>query len=208
MEESEAVELCIRFFNTYIRHGLNFRNVRAIYNVLYEYKRFAVSLLESNPNSITPIVEHLVYYGRLANNMGLPFVTVTVAHDVRSICQESYLVGSGDHRSILERFLMLDQQSEVHSEEVALVGVRKAQSILGAFFLLHSAKEEADLIRHDMEDESSKRLVAIRDEILAVRQQKFWEITDRGINFDFVEQEMRPLIEAFFDPLISDHARE
>ncbi|MEM1349591.1 MAG: DUF2254 family protein, partial [Myxococcota bacterium] len=44
----EVLELAIRFFNTYIRHSLNSRNVRAAYNILDEYRHFASSILSSH----------------------------------------------------------------------------------------------------------------------------------------------------------------
>ena len=105
---------------------------------------------------------------------------------------------------LLELFLSLDQPSEVKSEEVALIGVRKAQSILGAFFLRHGRLDLAQRIRDDMRDESPARIRAIRDEILSIRERKFWEITDRGHNFDYVDEETRPHIRDFFAPLLGD----
>lgn len=198
----ETAALAVRFFNTYIRHGLNQRNVRAVYNILYEYRRFAAEVLVRERDMATKIVEHFVYYGRLANDMGLPFVTVTAAHDVRVLCQLAHADPDFDIRRTLSLFLTLDQPSEAKSEEVALIGVRKAQSILGAFFLDHDAMDLADAIRKDMRHEETRRLELIRDEILAVTHRKFWEITDRGMNFDYVTPELRPQIRRFFEPLL------
>ena len=200
--DEQVVDLTVRFFNTYIRHGLNARNVRAVYNILYEYRRLAVEVYRWNAEAGRRVVEHLVYYGRTANDLGMPFVTVTCAHDVRVICQEIYGDHSGEVDELLKLFLTLDQPSEHKSEEVALIGVRKAQSILGAFFLQQSNKPLTELIRRDMRHENRARLTAIRDEILAVKERKFWEITDRGHNFDYVDDELRPHLDAFFAPML------
>lgn len=201
--DHHVVDFAVRFFNTYVRHGLNARNVRAVYNILYEYRQLAVEVFRWNPTAGGRVVEHLVYYGRTANDLGLPFVTVTCAHDVRVICQEIYGDDDVAVDELLALFLTLDQPSEHKSEEVALVGVRKAQSILGGFFLQQGADELADRIRHDMRHENADRLAAIRNEILAVTERKFWEITDRGHNFDYVGDELRPYVEEFFDPMIT-----
>lgn len=198
--DEQVVDLAIRFFNTYIRHGLNARNVRAVYNILYEYRRLTVAVFAANPAMGRRIVEHLVYYGRTANDLGLPFVTVTCAHDVRTICQEVY--GQVDGGDLLELFLTLDQPSEAKSQEVALIGVRKAQAILGGFFVQQADDALVELTRRDMRHENPARLLAIRDELLAVQERKFWEITDRGHNFDYIEPELRPHLEAFFEPLL------
>lgn len=201
-EDAEALELATQFFNTYMRHTLNSRKVRAAYNVLYEYRRFASHLLSTQPSSCARVVKHMVYYGRTANAMGLPFVTVTVAHDVRVLCEEAFAIAELDMEEMLRLFLTLDQPSEDEGAEVALLGVRRAQSILGAFFLAHDAEHMAEQIRYDMRDEPASRLRKIRDDILSVEERKFWEVTDRGFNFDWVEPALRPRVITFFEPLL------
>lgn len=203
-QDSEALELVIRFLNTYIRHALNAKNVRAVYNILYQYRLLSVAAMPLRPTLCVRAVEHLVYYGQLANAMGLPFVTVTVAHDVRIICEEVFKDSDIDVMPLLECFLILDQRSDDKTEELALFGVRKAQSILGAFFLSRGADDLAERIRQDMKDDSSIRLTQIRDAILTVRDRKFWEVTDRGFNFDFVEPELRRFVTAYFEPMLQD----
>ncbi len=200
----EVRGLVVQFFNTYLRHALNARNVRAAYNILYEYRRFASHLLRSDPHACVRIVKHLVYYGRTANAMNLPFVTVTVAHDVRILCEEAYDLETVDMGEILRLFLTLDQPSEDDGGDVALLGVRRAQSILGAFFLHREAIALAEQIRFDMRDEPPSRLRKIRDDILTVDERKFWEVTDRGFNFDWVPGEMRQHITTFFAPMIKE----
>jgi len=200
--DEEALTLTVRFFNTYIRHALNARDVRAVYNVLYQYRLLTTTVLPTRPDVASRVVEHLVYYGRLANAMGLPFVTVTVAHDVRVLCEAAFNAEHVDVSPMLELFLTLDQPSEGKIEELALLGVRKAQSILGAFFLSRGASDLAALIHRDMfEEDDWERLKGIRDEILAVKDRKFWEVTDRGFNFDYVEADLRPFVVRFFQPL-------
>ena len=70
--------------------------------------------------------------------------------------------------------------------------------------LRHGRLDLAQRIRDDMRDESPARIRAIRDEILSIRERKFWEITDRGHNFDYVDEETRPHIRDFFAPLLGD----
>ncbi len=205
-DDSDALELVIRFFNTYIRHALNARNVRAVYNILYQYRLLSGAVMTHEPELCQRVVGHLVYYGRIANAMGLPFVTVTVAHDVRVLCEQAYDRSRDDVKPLLELFLTLDQPSEGKSEELALRGVRKAQSILGAYFIRLNEEELVRTIRRDMWEEESLRLAGIRDEILNVTDRKFWEVTDRGFNFDYVEDDLRPHVHAFFRPLLEPHA--
>lgn len=207
VQDQEVTELVVRFFNTYIRHALNRRDVRALYNILYQYQLFSREVMETQPDLCRRIVQHLVYYGRLANEMRMPFVTVTAAHDVRVLCEKAFQDQHMDVVPLLDLFLSLDQPSEAKTEELALIGVRKAQSILGAFFLEQGAINLVNRIRHDMSHESLSRMLLTRDEILAVTERKFWEITDRGINFDYIEPERHQYVRAFFEPLLQEDER-
>ena len=206
-EQGAVRDLVIQFFNTYMRHTINAANVRAAYNVLYEYRHFAEHLQQHDPACCLRIVEHLVYYGRTANTRGMPFVTVTVAHDVRALCECAYETQSMDMLNMLRIFLTLDQPSETDGQETALLGVRRAQSILGAFFLERGDIGLAEQIRFDMRDEPLDRLERLRDEILSVKDRKFWEITDRGFNFDWVSPQLRPYVGEFFSTLVRRGAK-
>ena len=124
------------------------------------------------------------------------------------VCETAFLSRDVDVVPLLDLFLSLDQPGEGRKAEQALIGVRKAQSILGAFFLEHEAEPLAQRIRHDMSHESNQRLLRIRDGILTVSDQKFWEITDRGINFDYVPPERHLYIRAFFEPMLRDGRRD
>jgi len=202
--DDEALNLVVRFFNTFMRHALNAKNVRACYNLFYQYRLLGESIMQSHPEVCERVVDHFVYYGRTANAMGLPFVTVTAAHDVRVLCELAFSSRHMDVAPLLRLFLTLDQRSEEKAQELALIGVRKAQSMLAGYLLAHNGQQLAEQIREDMNGESLQRLVAIRDSILAVTDRKFWEVTDRGFNFDFVEPELRPYINRFFDPFFSE----
>ena len=198
----EVLTLTVRFFNTYLRHAINSRNVRAVYIVLYEYRRLATALIPTHPEFCLRIAEHMIYYGRTANAQRLAFATVTAAHDVRVICQQAYLLGGLDMDQLLDKFLQLDQPADSYAAEVALGGVRKAQAILAAFFMAHEQHELARRILHDMQEEDPDRLRTIRDEILDVRERRFWEMTERGFNFDYVEPELRRHVVLLFDTLL------
>ena len=203
-DDDEVVRMVIRFFNTFIRHGLNAGNVRAVYNILEHLRRLAVGVLRRRTELALQIADHLRYYAHRANAAGVPFVTETIAHDVRVLCQEAHEAAGVDALPFVERFLELDQRPTGAAGELALVGVRKAQAILGAFFLAQDEPALVARIQGDMRGESRERLLRIRDEILAVTERRFWEITDRGFNFDYVEPAQRRFVRDFFAPLVGE----
>lgn len=198
--DSHAVALVIRFFNTYLRHSLNARDVRSIYNILYQYRLLAVELIDNSPEAFERITEHFVYYGKLFQKSNLPFATITVAHDLRALFEASFDMPSIDSGKMLDMILSvgIDEASGD-----TLIDVRNAQAMLGAFLVEQGAQALASKVREHMQQETPERLLAIRDGLLAIKESKFWEITDRGINFNFVPMERRQHLEPFFAPLLA-----
>jgi hypothetical protein len=50
----------------------------------------------------------------------------------------------------------------------------------------------------DMKDERSERLRSIRDELLRIEAKDFWEVIDRGTNFDYVDAARKAQLKVFF----------
>ena len=82
--------------------------------------------------------------------------------------------------------------------EQALRGVRKAQVKLATFYLAHGAVEPAQRIAADLRGEKPDRLASIRAELLAVSDREFWEVTDRGVNFDYLDGARKEKLNEFF----------
>jgi len=50
----------------------------------------------------------------------------------------------------------------------------------------------------DMATESSERLRSIRDELLRLETKDYWEVIDRGTNFDYVDAARKEKLKVFF----------
>ena len=72
-------------------------------------------------------------------------------------------------------------------------------SILAAYYLAAGAEDKARLIAEDMKDEPNDRLLAIRDQLARVTSKDFWEIIDRGRNFEYMPPAQRACMDQFFD---------
>ena len=59
-------------------------------------------------------------------------------------------------------------------------------------------EELARLIWKDMEGERAERIQSIRGEMLSVTAKDFWEVIDRGLNFDYLDPERRKQLETFY----------
>ncbi len=209
--DGEALALAVKFFNTYLRATLNKREVRTAYNILNQYRQLAEHALERGHGQlVTEVAAHLRYYGQTAHGMELVFVTETVGYDLATLCERAFAVsvaknvGTGGsamaavHDSLLRTLLELDREAESKNQESMLRGVRKAQAKLASYYLVAGAEEHARRIFTDMRDERAERLRSIRDELLRIQSKDFWEVIDRGTNFDYVDPQRKEQLRAFF----------
>ncbi len=200
VDDAELIALVFRFMNSYLRATLNAKDVRTAYNVLNQYRLLIEALLRKNKSAeAATAVGYMKYYALVSYDMKLSFVTETVAYDVGALCQLAHEVDSPAEKELLGLFLEIDRPGIEHAHEQALKGVRKAQAKLAAYYLLVEANDKVDLIYEDMATESRERLKAIRDELLRVESKDFWEIIDRGRNFEFMPKAQRDAMIAFFE---------
>jgi hypothetical protein len=99
---------------------------------------------------------------------------------------------------MVDYFLELDRPLRVRSQESALLGVRKAQVKLAAYYIVHGEDAKARVISKDMQSEPVDRLLAIRHALENVTSKDFWEIIDRGRNFEYMPPAQRAALPTFF----------
>lgn len=199
--DTALVNLCIRFFNTYMRASINSKIIRTAYNVLHQYRIFAEKLIESgNTERTIEVVNHFKYYGILSFNRQLSFILETTAYDICAMLQKIHESGLPNEIDLLQVFLQVDREYEGEEKayEESLRGVRKAQIKLATFYLARDREDLARAIFDDMANESKKRLASIHQELHDVTEQYFWEIIDRGVNLDYLPEDQRPHLDTFF----------
>ncbi|HEU0036107.1 MAG TPA: DUF2254 family protein [Kofleriaceae bacterium] len=199
-----VVELAFRFMNSYLRAALNARAVRTAYNVLNQYRLLVESMIRGGAHDLAVDgVRHMIYYGRTSYDMQLGFVTETVAYDVSALCEFAHAhekTGDLDDK-MLTMFLELDQPLRLKRQETGLQGIRKAQIKLACYYLAVGAQDRAKKIAADMAGEDRERLDAIHDQLSKVESKEFWEIIDRGRNFEYMPPKQRAQMDTFFGML-------
>lgn len=197
--DRELIGLVFRFMNSYMRATLNARDVRTAYNVLNQYRLLVEAMLKhGNGEAALQGVKYMKYYGHVSFDMKLTFVTETVAYDVSTLCEIANHVNASQEPEMLAEFLELDQPLLAQSQEKGLLGVRKAQVKLASYYLLSGQEEKARTICRDMQNEPRERLLAIRQQLEGVTSKDFWEIIDRGRNFEYMPPEQRDCMRTFF----------
>ena len=142
--DTELIVLVFRFMNSYLRSTLNARDVRTAYNVLNQYRLLVEAMIrQKNGRAAVEGVRHMNYYGHVSFDMKLTFVTETVAYDLSALCQYANEQGAPEEEEMLSHFLELDRPLRVSSQENALLGVRKAQVKLAAYYLMRGEQAKA-----------------------------------------------------------------
>ncbi len=211
-----TLDLAIKFFNTYMRAALNAMDVRTAYNILHQYRQLAERVLyeSENPNAtgnkaidienrrkrVVEIAMRMRYYGGLAFQKKMAFLTEVVAHDLGGLCGLAFPNPEAKcacHDDLLRVFLGVDDTTETDSER-SLRGVRLAQVKLATAYLYRGGDDLAKQIADDMENEPRKRLRSIWQELASVTDREFWEVQDRGSNFNYLPPEHREMLPDFF----------
>ena len=197
--DAELIELVFRYFNSYLRATVNAKEVRTAYNVLHQYRKLVEAMLAlGNHKAAVDGVHHMKYYGIVSFDANLPFITETVAYDLSTLAQLASELNSPAEHDILAEFLELDRPPHMRGQQKALLGVRKAQVKLAAYYLAANQQSRAREIAEDMREEPRERLLTIQNQLASVESKEFWEIIDRGRNFEYMPPAQRAHLATFF----------
>jgi len=194
-------DLVVEYFNTFVRLALNRRDARSVFTVFNEYRLLAEALNGEHPELGQEIAFYFQYYAQIARDMQLNFVVEAVAHDLGDLVQAAWAANAPNRQNLLERFLEYDTQAKQ-----PLPGVKKAQAILAGFFLLKGHTEPADAIRASFAPLEPAFVHRVRDDLLRVKREKYWEVTERRMNIEYVPDAQREKLREFFDGLTDSHA--
>lgn len=216
-----ALDLTIKFFNTYLRATINASDIRTSYNILHQYRQLGETVLEigqdSKPTPIdkertladraVEIATRMRYYSGVAFQRNMAFIAEVIAHDIGTLCEKAFELNSKCHDELLRIFLSVDDATESPDKAKSLRGVRKAQIKLATYYLSYGAESLARRIADDMRNEDPRRLRSMWNELANLETSEFWEVNDRGSNFDYLppaQKKKLPVFFQFFDGLKED----
>ncbi len=76
--------------------------------------------------------------------------------------------------------------------------MKKAQAILASYFLRAGQPEPAELIRRSFAGLPPAFVAEMQDDLLHVRREAYWEITEHSANIDYVPDAQREKLKEFF----------
>ncbi|HEX5063489.1 MAG TPA: DUF2254 family protein [Kofleriaceae bacterium] len=193
--DEQALRLCIRFFNNYLREAIKARNLRAVYDVFHQYRRLGRDLVD-RPELLREIGNHFAYYAVMARTYGMLFAPQLALFDLGYVTRRAYERASPAAPDLLKTVLALPHRTgnDLHTMAV------KAKLILGGFFVENRLEAEADLVRKNLNDVDSVSVERAEAELLAA-ERSFFEVTDRQLNLEWVPPERREPLKQFCNSL-------
>ena len=194
--DAEVRQLVIDYFNTFIRLALNRRDLHTAFGLFDHYRQYAESLNGDDPTLVLQIAYFFEYYAQVARDNGLTFLVTVAAHELGDLVQFAWDNQAPNRQKLLERFMHFDVQ-----DSQPLAGVKKSQAILASYFLRAGQTEPAELIRRSFAGLPPAYVAELQDDLLHVRREAYWEITERRVNIDFVPDAQREKLREFLDSL-------
>jgi hypothetical protein len=189
--DEQALRLCIRFFNNYLREAIKTRNLRAVYDVFHQYRRLGRDLVD-RPEILREIGHHFAYYAVMARQYGMIFAPQLALFDLGYVTRRAYERASPAAADLLKVALSMPHRSgnDLHTMAV------KAKLILGGFFVENRRDAEAELVRKNLRDVDPSAIERAEAELLAA-ERTFFEVTDRQLNVEYVPPERRGPLHEF-----------
>lgn len=198
-----TLDLVVQFFNTFIRVAINDKNVRAIFNLFYQYRLLAESIMDYDLEAAAKIFFYFKYYGETCLQQGLWFVMLTASFDLGSLVATAFNKKVDNLKRLLTIFMSLEDNIDASKDFLAFEAIRKAQIILATYIYSQGGDQElTDMVIEDLKTETVEKLIHYRDALLAVKSKKFWEVTDRGYTFEYMEPEQKEWLGKFFEAFI------
>jgi len=193
--DAQVCELATRFFNNFLRESVRNQDLRALYDVLYQLRLYAIRLWELNPARVVRLAEHQAEYGLLAERAGMPFANDLVAYDLGAVLAEVARSDEPEVERLLEVVLGIQRDAPGSDDTRLSSAMLKARlQLLGG---LTAAEREPFALRveQSLRGVPSEQLRAAAQTLLAVEDPVYREVTDRQRNLDWVPPARRERIE-------------
>jgi hypothetical protein len=189
--EPETAELCLRFFNTYLRAAIN-RNAPTFASVIMnEYRRFAIGALEWRSDLAIDAASHLLRYGRHFDEAGMPATLGAAAEDVADLAIEA----RARDPEVTHRLAVLLVRNLLElipsGRAIGINGLFKGVAKLVFWAMAADHKDISRILVEGIAAAPPDFVDAAIDRMESMHSGLFWEVNERVIAFDWVEQPLR-----------------
>jgi hypothetical protein len=189
--DSEVAELCMRFFNTYLRASINRSAPTFASGIMNEYRRFAIGALEWRPDLAVEAAAHLLRYGRHFEEAGMPATLGAAAEDVADLAIEARARDPQVSLRLARLLVRNLLDMTPNARPIGLNGMFKGVAKLTFWAMAAQQKDIAQLLVEGIAAAPPDFVDAALDRMESMQNGLFWEVNERVIAFDWVEQPLR-----------------
>ena len=192
--DAEVAELSLRFFNTYLRTAINRLAPTFASGIMNEYRRFAIGSLEWRRDLAVEAAAHLLRYGRHFDEAGMPAIFGAAAEDVADLAIEAR-VRDPQVSFRLAQLLVRNLLDLIpNARPIGLNGLFKGVAKLTCWAMAAEEKDIAHVLVEGIAAAPPDFVEAALSRMESMQSGLFWEVNERVIAFDWVEQPLREQI--------------
>src|SRR5438105_2586426 len=192
--DPEVADLSIRFFNTYLRVAINRSAPTFASSTMNEYRRLAIGALEWRPDLAVESAAHLLRYGRHFDEAGMPAIFGAAAEDVADLAIEA----QGRDPEVTRRLahLLVKQLAELvpNARPIGLNGLFKAVVKLAFWAMAEEKSDLSEILVAGIAAAPPDFVESALSRMETMQSGLFWEVNERVIAFDWVEEPLRAQI--------------
>jgi len=192
--DPEVAELCVRFFNTYLRAALNQSAPTFASSTMNEYRRLAIGALEWRPDLAVEAAAHLLRYGRHFDAAGMPAIFGAAAEDVADLAIEARARDPQVTRRLAVLLVKNLLDLIPNARPIGLNGLFKAVAKLTFWAMAAEEMDIAHVLIEGIAAAPPDFVDAALDRMETMQTGLFWEVNERVVAFDWVEEPLRAQI--------------
>ena len=189
--DSEAAELSLRFFNTYLRAAINRSAPTFASGIMNEYRRFAIGALEWRRDLAVEAAAHLLRYGRHFDEAGMPAVFGAAAEDVADLAIEARVRDPQVSFRLAQLLVrnLLDLIPD--ARPIGLNGLFKGVAKLTCWAMAAEEKDIAHVLVEGIAAAPPDFVDAALSRMEGLQNGLFWEVNERVTSFDWLDHPLR-----------------
>ena len=192
--DPEVAELSLRFFNTYLRTAINRSAPTFASGIMNEYRRYAIGALEWRRDLAVEAAAHLLRYGRHFDEAGMPAIFGAAAEDVADLAIEARV--RDPQVSFRLAQLMVRNLLDLipNARPIGLNGLFKGVAKLTCWAMASEQRDIAHVLIEGIAAAPPDFVDAALSRMEGLQNGLFWEVNERVISFDWLEQPLREQI--------------
>jgi hypothetical protein len=192
--DPEVAELCVRFFNTYLRTAINRSAPTFASGIMNEYRRFAIGALEWRRDIAVEAASHLLRYGRHFDEAGMPATFGAAAEDVADLAIEARVRDPQVTFRLAQLLVRNLHELLPNARPIGLNGLFKGVAKLTCWAMAADEKDIAHVLIEGIGAAPPDFVDAALVRMESMQNGLFWEVNERVISFDWLEQPLRDQI--------------